>query len=46
MKSRLKEMHEGTKAKERFERVMTTLFKIPKPERAEKITKKPKKGKD
>ncbi len=37
---------EGPKAKEKFERTMTALFQVPKPERIEKIKKKKKKGKD
>jgi hypothetical protein len=37
---------EGPKAKEKFERAMITLFQVKKVERAEKIKKKPKKGKD
>jgi hypothetical protein len=37
---------EGPKARKQFERTMTTLFQIKKTELAEKITKKPKKGKD
>ncbi len=36
---------EGPKAKENFERTMTTLFQIPKSVVTEKIKKKPKKGK-
>jgi len=41
-----KECTEGPKAKEKFERTMTALFRVPKSEVAEKIKKKPKKGKD
>jgi hypothetical protein len=37
---------EGPKAKEKFERTMTALFQVKKMERAEKIKKKPPKGKD
>jgi len=37
---------EGPKAKEKFERAMTALFQVPKTIGAEKIKKKPKKGKD
>jgi hypothetical protein len=38
--------HEETeKAKERFERTMAALFRVPKSEVAEKIDKKAKKGK-
>jgi hypothetical protein len=37
--------HEGRKAKEKFERTMTTLF-TPKSVITEKIKKKVKKGKD
>jgi hypothetical protein len=40
------EYAEGPKAKEKFERTMTALFKVPKPVSIEKIKKKPKKGKD
>jgi hypothetical protein len=35
----------GKAARERFERTMTALFQVPKSEVAEKIKKKPKKGK-
>jgi hypothetical protein len=38
--------HEGPKAKKKFERIMTALFQVKKTELAEKIKKKPKKGKD
>src|SRR5262249_54859055 len=41
-----KACEEGQKAREHFERTMTALFKIKKNELAEKIKKKPKKGKD
>jgi len=37
---------EGPKAREKFERTMTALFKVKKTKLAEKITKKSKKGKD
>ena len=37
---------EGRKAQEKFERTMTALFQVKKTELAEKIKKKPKKGKD
>jgi len=37
---------EGSKARDDFERTMTTLFQVPKPVSIEKIKKKPKKGKD
>jgi len=37
---------EGNKAQQKFERTMTALFRVPKSELAEKIKKKPKKGKD
>jgi hypothetical protein len=37
---------EAPKAKEKFERTMTALFKVSKTELAEKIKKKTKKGKD
>ena len=40
------EYKEGTDAKKKFERAMTTLFQVKKIERAEKIKKKPGKGKD
>jgi|GEM_PF-2841456 len=43
---RCKGYEEGPKAKEKFERTMTALFKMSKTELAEKIKKKPKKGKD
>jgi hypothetical protein len=38
--------HEGPKAKEKFERTMTALFRVPKSAITEKIKKKAKKGKD
>jgi hypothetical protein len=41
-----KEFDEGPKAQEKFERTMTALFRVPKSVVAEKIKKKPKKGKD
>jgi len=41
-----KQFDEGSKAKEKFERTMTALFRVPKPVSIEKIKKKPKKGKD
>ena len=41
-----REYEDGPKAKEKFERAMTALFKVSKVELAEKIKKKPKKGKD
>jgi hypothetical protein len=41
-----KKFEEGQEAKEKFERTMTTLFQVKKAELAEKIKKKPKKGKD
>jgi hypothetical protein len=37
---------ERPKAKEKFERTMTALFRVPKSVVTEKIKKKPKKGKD
>ena len=37
---------EGPKAKDNFERAMTSLFQVKKTELAEKIEKKPEKGKD
>jgi len=37
---------EHPKAKEKFERTMTALFRVPKSVVTEKIRKKPKKGKD
>jgi hypothetical protein len=37
---------EGPKAREKFERTMTTLFQVPKSVVTEKIKKKTKKGKD
>jgi hypothetical protein len=37
---------EGPRAKKNFERTMGALFQVKKTELAEKITKKPKKGKD
>jgi hypothetical protein len=37
---------EGPRAKEKFERTMIALFHVQKTELAEKIKKKPKKGKD
>jgi hypothetical protein len=40
------EFTEGPKAKENFERVMTALFRVPKSVGAQKIKKKPRKGKD
>lgn len=40
------EYTEGPKAKEKFERTMTALFRIKKTKLNEKIKKKPKKGKD
>jgi hypothetical protein len=40
------EYEEGPKAKQKFERAMTAIFQVRKTERAEKIKKKPKKGKD
>jgi hypothetical protein len=41
-----KEYVEGPKAKEKFERAMTVLFQVQKPESAVKIKTKKKKGKD
>jgi len=41
-----RECNEGQKAKEKFERTMTALFRVPKSAVTEKIKKKPKKGKD
>jgi hypothetical protein len=35
-----------SKEREKFERTMTALFRVKKTELAEKIKKKPKKGKD
>jgi len=40
------EYTEGQKAKERFERTMTVLFRVPKSVVTKKIKKKPKKGKN
>ncbi len=40
------EYEKGPKAKEKFENAMTALFQVKKTELAEKIKKKPKKGKD
>lgn len=40
------EFNEGPKAKEKFDRTMTALFKVSKTELVEKIKKKSKKGKD
>jgi hypothetical protein len=40
------EYQEGPKAKEKFERTMTALFRAPKSVGPEKIKKKAKKGKD
>jgi hypothetical protein len=37
---------EGPEARKNFERTMTALFQVKKVELAEKIKKKPKKGKD
>jgi hypothetical protein len=37
---------EGPKAKEKFERTMTALFRVPRSVVVEKIKKKAKKGKD
>ena len=37
---------DGKKAKEKFEHAMIALFRVKKTELAEKIKKKPKKGKD
>ncbi len=39
-------MTKHPKAKEKFERTMTALFRVPKSVVIEKIKKKPKKGKD
>jgi hypothetical protein len=41
-----KEYVEGPKAKQKFERAMTALFRVKKMERAETIKKKVGKGKD
>ncbi len=41
-----KQYVEGPKAKEKFERAMTALFRVPKSAVTEKIKKKYKKGKD
>ena len=41
-----KQYQQGPKAKEDFERMMRALFQVKKTELAEKIKKKPKKGKD
>jgi hypothetical protein len=41
-----KEFDEGRKAKAQFERTMTALFQVKKKELAEKIKKKPQKGKN
>jgi hypothetical protein len=41
-----KECVEGPRAKEKFERTMTALFRVPKSVVTEKIKKKLKKGKD
>jgi hypothetical protein len=41
-----KQFVEGRKAKEKFECTMTALFQVKKTRLAEKIKKKPKKGKD
>jgi hypothetical protein len=38
--------NEGSKARDKFERTMKALFRVPKSEITEKIKKKPKKGKD
>lgn len=40
------EYQEGPKAKEKFERTMNALFRIPKSVGVKKIKKKAKKGKD
>jgi hypothetical protein len=40
------EYEEGENAKEKFERTMTALFRVPKSVVAKKIKKKSKKGKD
>jgi hypothetical protein len=40
------EYHEGPKAKEKFERTMTALFRVPKSVGVKKIKKKHRKGKD
>jgi hypothetical protein len=41
-----KKFEEGPKAKDKFERTMTALFRVPKSVVTKKIKKKPKKGKD
>jgi hypothetical protein len=41
-----KECVEGPKAKEKFERTMAALFRVPKSVVTEKIKKKPQEGKD
>ena len=41
----MKKYEEGPKAREKFERTMTELFRVPKTEVAKKLTKKRKKGK-
>jgi hypothetical protein len=41
-----KKFAEGPKAKEKFERTMTALFKVSKLEQATKIKPKSRKGKD
>ncbi len=38
--------HPKSKERDKFERTMTALFQVKKAELAEKIKKKPKKGKD
>ncbi len=43
---RSRKYDEGLKAKDKFERTMTGLFRFKKTELAEKIKKKSKKGKD
>jgi len=42
----MKKHDEGPKAREKFERTMTALFRVRKTELIQKIKKKPKKGKD
>jgi hypothetical protein len=42
----MKKYQEGQKPREKFERTMTALFRVSKSGLAEKIKKKPKKGKD
>jgi len=41
-----KTFEEGPKAKQKFERTMTALFRVPKSVVAKKIKEKAKKGKD